>query len=175
MESADCTTTKKRMEDLVNQLEMKVHPEGGFYKEVYRSTDKIAEECLHHRFCGGSRSVSTAIYFLLESGNFSAFHRIKSDEVWHHYEGNPVEIVVIFRNKKLEILTLGKNIENGEQPLQVVPEGCWFASKVKGDGYAFVGCTVAPGFEFSDFELGDRLRLLKQYPEHSKLIEELTR
>lgn len=161
--------------EFIQQLKLIPHPEGGFFREVYRSTDRIAGECLHHRFCGGSRSVSTAIYFLMETGNFSAFHRIKSDELWHHYEGVGLEIVVIHPQGALEILKLGKDFENGEQPLLVVPEGCWFASRVANDGFALVGCTVAPGFDFADFELAERARLIKTFPKHEKIINELTR
>ncbi len=162
-------------DDFIRQLQLTPHPEGGYYREVYRSTEKIEEECLHHRFCGGSRSVSTAIYFLMETGNFSAFHRIKSDELWHHYEGVSLEIVVIHPKGTLEILKLGTDFEKGERPLQVVPEGCWFASRVVDEGFALVGCTVAPGFDFADFELADRSKLIKAYPEHEKIVLELTR
>lgn len=157
------------------QLQLIPHPEGGYFREVYRSTDRIAGECLHHRFCGGSRSVSTAIYFLMETGNFSAFHRIKSDELWHHYEGVSLEIVVIHPQGALEILKLGKDFANGELPMQVVSEGCWFASRVANDGFALVGCTVAPGFDFVDFELADRSMLIKTFPKHEKIIIEQTR
>ena len=169
------SVTMTAAKDIIRQLQLIPHPEGGYYREMYRSTDRIAEECLHHRFCGGSRSVSTAIYFMMETGNFSAFHRIKSDELWHHYEGVGLEIAVIHPKGTLEILKLGKNFAKGEQPLQVVPEGCWFASRVVEEGFALVGCTVAPGFDFTDFELADRSRLIKAFPEHEKIIVELTR
>lgn len=163
--------------EIIEQLQLAPHPEGGYYREMYRSTDRIAEDCLHHRFCGGSRSACTAIYFLMETGNFSAFHRIKSDELWHHYEGVALEIVVIHPHPsaKLEILMLGKDLSNGEQPLRIVPEGCWFASRVVNDGFALVGCTVAPGFEFADFELAESDKLIKTFPEHRDIITALTR
>lgn len=163
--------------EIIEELQLAPHPEGGYYREMYRSTDRIAEDCLHYRFCGGSRSVSTAIYFLMETGNFSAFHRIKSDELWHHYEGVALEIVVIHPHPsaKLEILKLGKDIRNGEQPLRVVAEGCWFASRVVNDGFALVGCTVAPGFDFADFELAQCDKLVQSYPEHKAIITALTR
>ena len=144
------------------------HPEGGYYREVYRATD----ECLTPQ---GKRSASTAIYFLLEQGNFSAFHRIKSDELWHHYEGVALEIYVICDDGKLEIMKLGKDFSKGEEPLRIVPKGLWFASRVLEEGYALVGCTVAPGFDFSDFELASRQELIFLYPKHKKIIEELTR
>lgn len=154
---------------------MKPHPEGGYFREVYRSEAVVAGASLPECFGGNARSLSTAIYFLLETGNFSAFHRIKSDELWHHYEGVSLEVVVIHPNGELEVLLVGKNLPMGERPLQVVPAGCWFASRVVADGYALVGCTVSPGFDFADFELANREALTARYPQHAALIAELTR
>lgn len=153
---------------IVQKLNMLPHPEGGYYREVYRAMD----ECPTTQ---GRRSASTAIYFLLEQGNFSAFHRIKSDELWHHYEGVALEIYVIGADGELEIMKLGKDFSKGEEPLRIVRKGLWFASRVLEEGYALVGCTVAPGFDFSDFELASRQELLSLYPKHKKIIEELTR
>lgn len=162
--------------DFIQQLQLAPHPEGGYYREMYRSTDMIEGECLHHRFCGGSRSVSTAIYFLMEAGCFSAFHRIKSDEIWHHYEGEGMEVVVIHPQGAMEVLRLGKDMAKGEQPLQVVPAGCWFAARVASSvGFALVGCTVAPGFDFADFEMADRDALVAAFPQHRSTIVALTR
>ncbi len=153
---------------IVQKLHMLPHPEGGYYREVYRAMDEWPTP-------QGIRAASTAIYFLLEQGDFSAFHRIKSDELWHHYEGVPLEIYVIGDDGELEIMKLGKDFSKGEEPLCIVRKGLWFASRVLENGYAFVGCTVAPGFDFSDFELASRQELLSLYPKHKKVIEELTR
>ena len=153
---------------IIQKLKLLPHPEGGYYKEVYKAADEYQTKL-------GTRSASTAIYFLLEKGNFSAFHRIQSDELWHHYEGCSLEIFIIDEQGKLEVLKLGKNFEKGEEPLRIVRKGLWFASRVQDEGYALVGCTVSPGFDFKDFELASRSNLLSLYPEHKQVIEELTR
>jgi len=161
--------------EVVDMLQLQPHPEGGYFREMYRSGEFISGDSLPIQFGDGSRSISTAIYFMLEKGNFSAFHRIKSDEVWHHYEGAAVEVVVIHADGRSEVLSLGKDYAKGQRPLQVVPAGCWFASRVTDCGFALVGCTVAPGFCFDDFELADRDELIACYPQHRSLIVELTR
>uniref|UniRef100_UPI003F718BF3 cupin domain-containing protein n=1 Tax=Dyadobacter sp. TaxID=1914288 RepID=UPI003F718BF3 len=125
----------------------------------------------------GNRSVSTGIYFLLDARNFSAFHRIKSDEMWHFYAGDALEIFVIDPTTgKLHIIRLGSDPENGETFQAVVPAGAWFGSRpAAGSSYSLVGCTVAPGFDFHDFEMADRAALQAEYPEFQTLIAELTR
>ncbi|CAG5071814.1 hypothetical protein DYBT9623_03798 [Dyadobacter sp. CECT 9623] len=152
------------------------HPEGGYYAETYRSAEVIAQQALPSRF-GGARTFSTGIYFLLESHNFSAFHRIQADEMWHFYAGEALEVFVInTKTRQLEIIRLGNNPENGETFQAVVPAGTWFGSRpAKGSTYALVGCTVAPGFDFQDFEMADREILKAEFPEFSELIGELTR
>lgn len=151
------------------------HPEGGYYKETYRSALALPAGCLPTGF-SGARQVSTAIYFLLEQGNFSAFHRIKSDEVWHFYAGQTLQVYVIHPEGWLEIIKLGDNITNGEQFQAVVPAGCWFASvPAPTTAYSFVGCTVAPGFDFNDFELAYADMLVKEFPQHEMLIRQLCR
>ncbi len=128
----------------VETFNLQKHPEGGWYKEIYRATEKIDADGLPPRF-GGSRDISTAIYFLLESGEISAFHRIKSDELWHFYEGTgSLGIHIIYPNGKYELKKLGRNLENQEAFMQVVPAGAWFASEtISENSYALVGCTVA--------------------------------
>jgi predicted cupin superfamily sugar epimerase len=123
----------------------------------------------------GNRSFSTAIYFLLPFGNFSAFHRIKSDEVWHFYEGGVLHIHVIHPNGDYECLKLGSNMNNGESYQLVVPANAWFASEPVGDpgSFVLVGCTVAPGFDFSDFELAEEAALTNEFPKHKELIRRL--
>lgn len=151
------------------------HPEGGYYRETYKSAQTIPHASLPSAF-KGSRSFSTAIYFLLQQGNFSAFHRIQSDECWHFYTGETLLIHVIDEQEKLYTVKLGNNILNGEVFQFVVPAGCWFASEPAPESsFCFVGCTVAPGFDFEDFELANRVDLIKQYPQHATIINRLTR
>lgn len=162
-------------ETLIQKLDLQPHPEGGYFKETYRSPDLISTKGLPDRF-PGARTASTGIYFLLENGNFSAFHKIKSDEMWHFYEGDMIEIFTIKPNGVLEKIKLGRNIENGETFQALIPAECWFASRVNKKGsYGLVGCTVAPGFDFMDFELANRQELAGEFPEHAEIISELTR
>jgi len=160
---------------LVDYFDMLPHPEGGYYKETYRSNASIARNALPERFAG-DRSFSTAIYFLLEKGNFSGFHRIKSDECWHFYAGETLLIYVLHLDGSLQVIKLGSNVFNGEVFQAVVPAGCWFASEpAPSSELSFVGCTVAPGFDFRDFELAKADELAKEFPEHEILIKRLCR
>ena len=160
-------------QQIIDQYKLLPHPEGGWYKETYRSEEAIKVDALPDRFTG-DRSLSTAIYFLLEQGNFSAFHRIKSDECWHFYAGRRLDIYVIHPSGKFEIIPLGNNA--GEHFQWVVPANCWFASRpAKDTAFSFVGCTVSPGFDFADFEMADATELSKQYTQHAHFIEELCR
>jgi len=162
-------------EDLVKKYEMLAHPEGGWYKETYRSEEIINEKALPERF-SENRSFSTAIYFLMENGNFSGFHRIKSDECWHFYAGQTLLVYVINKTGNLEIIKLGNNIELGECFQYVVPANCWFASRPADESeFSFVGCTVAPGFDFADFELAVADNLSLEYPQHKSIIDSLCR
>jgi uncharacterized protein len=151
---------------------MQPHPEGGFFAETYRSPETILPDALPARF-GGARAFSTAIYFLLESHNRSALHRIQSDEVWHFYAGGPLEVFVIDPDSgALSIVRLGNRPDRGEVFQAVVRAGCWFGSKpMAGSDFSLVGCTVAPGFDFADFELADRAEMLRQFPQHEAVID----
>ena len=161
--------------DWVDYLKLEKHPEGGFFKETYRSKDLISSQGLPERY-PGARTASTGIYFLLEQGNFSAFHRIKSDEMWHFYEGDTIEIFTIKKSGVLEKVKLGRDMTKGEVFQAVIPAESWFASRVAKTGsFGLVGCTVAPGFDFMDFEMADRGELIKEFPEHKEIITELTR
>ncbi|MEO8172934.1 MAG: cupin domain-containing protein [Sediminibacterium sp.] len=161
--------------ELVEKFQMLPHPEGGYYKETYRSGELIQIESLPDRF-RGDRNFSTAIYFLLEQGNFSAFHRIQSDECWHFYTGQSLHVHVIDPGGKYELIRLGNDIANGETFQAVVPAGCWFASETAPGGlFSFVGCTVAPGFDFADFELAKGETVSQQFPAQSELILRLCR
>lgn len=158
-------------DDYVDALNLVPHPEGGFYKETYRADDQVTLEAF-----SGARNVSTGIYYLLTHGHFSAFHRIRSDEMWHFYDGSDLSVYVINPTGALSVIKLGRDIKDGQVLQAVVPAGCWFASRVEhANGFALVGCTVAPGFDFQDFELAERSVLIRQYPQHGRLITELTR
>jgi predicted cupin superfamily sugar epimerase len=145
----------------IEHLGLSPHPEGGYYRVTYKSELMIA-----------NRSASTAIYFLLHGRDFSAFHRIASDELWHFYAGSALVVYVIDPDGSYSELHLGNDgVFQG-----VVRAGCWFASRLKdAASFALVGCTVAPGFDFADFELAARSELVHAYPQHRRLIEELTR
>jgi uncharacterized protein len=166
----------KTVDYWIEEYQLLPHPEGGYYAETYRSAEELGSEALPARF-SGARSFSTGIYFLLEAGNFSAFHRIHSDEMWHFYTGGALEIFVINpADGNLRIIRLGSDPGQGETFQAVVPAGAWFASRpADGTSYALVGCTVAPGFDFADFEMAEREMLQAAYPQHSALITTLTR
>ncbi len=157
------------------QLQLTAHVEGGAFKEVYRAPLLLPQSVLtqeHH----GPRAASTSIYFLLEYGEFSAFHRIASDELWHFYDGSELAIYEIDKNGTLTRHLLGRDIEAGDQLQVLIKAGSWFASRVEDEGgYALCDCTVAPGFDFADFELADRQQLAAEYPQHEALITSLTR
>lgn len=160
---------------LIHHYQLQAHPEGGWYKETYKSTEYLAADSLPKRF-SGQRSFCTAIYFLLEKRDFSAFHRIKSDECWHFYSGDPLEVYVLQPSGKMDIITLGNDPAKGYLFQYVVPANCWFASRpAAGSQYSFVGCTVAPGFEFVDFEMANGKILSAQHPQHKALIDSLCR
>lgn len=165
----------KSAADWITTLQLQPHPEGGYFRETYRATEKLAAAHAPPRF-GGARSHSTAIYFLLEAGQFSAFHRIKSDEVWHFYDGGPLEIFDLHPDGTLTLHRLGRDPSHHYLPQAVVPAGHWFASRpAPGSPFALVGCTVAPGFDFEDFELARAETLTHTYPAHAALMRTLCR
>jgi predicted cupin superfamily sugar epimerase len=161
--------------EIIRRLELARHPEGGWYRETYRSAETLTPDCLPERF-GGDRAFCTAIYFLLEQGDISMLHRIKSDELWHFHAGAPLAVHVITRDGRYRVLKLGPDLAAGETFQAVVPAGCWFGAEISGTGpYSLVGCTVAPGFDFADFELGDATELLATFPAHAEIIERMIR
>lgn len=155
---------------LVKQLNLEPHPEGGFYAETYRADDRVKRSA-----DGAERASSTAIYYLLNSGAYSAWHRIASDEAWHFYAGSPLDVHVLTPEGDLLTHRLGPALEQEGCVYQaVVPAGCWFGAElVNPDSFALVGCTVAPGFEFSEFELATASSLLTSYPQHEATIRRL--
>jgi uncharacterized protein len=158
----------------IERLKLEPHPEGGYYRQTYKADLVLAEGSLPG--FSGPRAVSTAIYFLLEAGDFSAFHRLRSDEMWHFYAGASLVVHVIGEDGMYSKILLGANLEGGEEFQAVVKADCWFASEVRDrKSWALVGCTVAPGFDFDDFELAKREELVQLYPQHREVIARLTR
>jgi len=161
--------------DLVKNYHLLPHPEGGFYKETYRSAEHIQEECLPLRY-HGERLFSTAIYYLLGAGQFSAFHRIQSDETWHFYTGSALNIYVLSPDGGFELITMGNKLDFGQVFQATIKAGYWFAAQpTDPEGFSFLGCTVAPGFDFEDFELGTVEELLSHYPEQETMIRQFCR
>jgi predicted cupin superfamily sugar epimerase len=159
----------------IEALQLVRHPEGGFYREVYRADERMARAHLPPRF-QSDHAFCTAIYYLLAGHDFSALHRIRQDEVWHHYDGAALTVHVIDPQGSYSALLVGKEVARGEQPVAVARAGCWFGATVNdAASFTLAGCTVAPGFEFEDFELADRRQLTAQFPQHADLIERLTR
>ena len=163
------------VQDLIQSLRLESHPEGGYYRETYRAPGQIPQSVLPRRF-NGNRAFSTAILFLLESGSFSGFHRLAADECWHFYQGLPLHIYVLEQGASLTVVKLGSNPREGEVFQAVIPAGRWFAAKPIGtEGFSLTGCTVAPGFDFQDFDMGEADALAKEFPGHAELIRSLTR
>ena len=160
---------------LIQVLQLQRHPEGGWFNEAYRAAETIPHRSLPDRF-DGDRAFSTAIYFLLNRAEFSAFHRLRQDELWHFYDGASLIIHMIDPDGAYETVTLGRRVESGERPLAVVTAGTLFGATVSDPhSYSLSGCTVAPGFDFADFDMPPREQLVAAYPRHRGIIERLTR
>lgn len=158
----------------IDQLQLQPHPEGGYYRETYRAALTLPHSALPGH--GGNRAACTAIYFLLAGEQFSAFHRIRSDELWHFYAGSGLAVHVLTPTGEYQQIWLGSNSAQDEHFQAVVAAGCWFGSSLRRPGtWALVGCTVAPGFDFADFEIAKCSTLQAQYPQHRSIIERLTR
>jgi len=163
----------KEAEKIIRALSLKKHPEGGYFSEIYRSPEKISS--LPERFERG-HSLYTSIYFLLQENDYSAFHILKSDEIWHFYEGTVLDIHIIRKDGSLETVSLGRDITKGERYQYLVESGQYFAAEVRDkSSFALVGCTVSPGFEYEDFDMPGREELIKKYPLHSDIIIRLSR
>jgi len=158
----------------IDKLKLEPHPEGGYFKEIYRSGEIILPEGLPSRY-KRHRNISTSIYFLLEGSQVSKFHKLKSDEIWHFYDGCSAKIYIIDNSGNFSEFTIGKNIKTGEHLQVVINNGQWFAAELTDkDSFCLVGCTVSPGFDFDDFELAKRKELLMICPEFKALIEKFT-
>jgi hypothetical protein len=154
------------VDELVRALGLRPHPEGGYFQETYRARARVETP-------RGARSAGTAIYYLLPRGEFAAWHQVASDEVWHFYDGAPLTLYLL-GEQGLETVTLGREVLRGERPQVVVPAGVLQAAVPRGD-FTLVGCTVAPGFDFADWELPAREVLIARFPEHAELFRQLTR
>jgi predicted cupin superfamily sugar epimerase len=158
----------------VSLLTLSPHPEGGYFKETYRSAATVPASALEGRFAG-PRNVCTGIYYLLEQGDFSAFHRIKSDEMWHFYAGGALDLHIL-HDGVYSFVKIGRDVEAGEHLQYVVPAGAWFASRPSAQSpFSLVGCTVSPGFDFADFEMARAADLLREYPHYADVVGTLTR
>ncbi len=156
----------------IQKLGLQPHPEGGYYKEIYRSTEDIAAGNLPERY-SGARSFATSIYYLLHENDISAFHRIQSDEIWSYIDGSAANIYSLTADGQLhkEILGTGE----GAVPQIIIPKQTWFAADlVHKQSFVLVSCFVAPGFDFTDFELAQRNELLKLFPQHEAIIRQMT-
>lgn len=159
----------------ITKLALQPHPEGGYFREIYRATDQIPATALPTRY-HGPRALATSIYFLLAGTQISTLHRLASDEQWHFYDGSPLRLAMIAPDGTAKEVCLGRRAAAGEQFQAVIPAGTWMGARLASQrGYALIGCTVAPGFEFQDFTAGRRSALLEQFPQHRKLITALTR
>nr|MBI3613046.1 cupin domain-containing protein [Nitrospirota bacterium] len=164
------------VETLKALLHLKPLPvEGGYYAESYRSAESIAGDSLPGRYAG-ARSFGTGIYYLLTPDTCSMLHRLKSDEVYHFYLGDPVELLQLGPGELGTVVTLGPDLERGMKVQHVVPRGLWQGSRLRPRGrWALLGTTMAPGFDFADFEAGGREPLLRAYPQFEELILALTK
>jgi predicted cupin superfamily sugar epimerase len=166
-------TTEESAEQIIRRLGLVPHPEGGFYTETFRSKEMVTLAD------GRLRAAGTAIYFLLPEGTFSALHRVAADEAWHHYTGAPLELITISPEGVTHRILLGSDLAAGQRPQHMVPAGHWQGARPLPAGnvnsnFTLVGCTVAPGFDFADFEMPGRPELLSLFPEHRELILEFT-
>ena len=158
----------------IQTLGLQEHPEGGYFREVYRSDESVIKSALPERF-KSKRCFSTSIYFLLNQTDVSCFHRIQQDEIWHFYDGSPLLIYTISK-KRMTVFHLGRDPNKGELPMLVIPKGTIFGAELKNKrSYSLIGCTVSPGFEFEDFELMSRSKLKRMFPERVELINRLTK
>jgi uncharacterized protein len=159
---------------IIDRLKLHPHPEGGYFKEIYRSDENINKNNLPDRY-SDDRKFSTSIYFLLNKEDKSHFHKLASDEIWHFYNGSPIVLHCIDEDGNYSKQLLGNNFKRNENPQIIISKGTWFAAEVENkNSYTLLGCTVSPGFEFSDFELGLQGNLLKLFPQHSEMIKNFT-
>lgn len=160
-------------EDWIAGLQLEPHPEGGYFRRVYTAELMLSAAALPEH--GASRPVASAIYYLLTADQRSRLHRLKSDELWHFYAGSPLTVHILDNRGEYVTRCLGPDPGARQQFQLPIRAGCWFGATVdEPTGFSLIGCTVAPGFDFADFELADRADLCRQYPQHVECIERLT-
>lgn len=164
-------------DEVKNLLGLRPHPrEGGWYMRTYEADEFVPAEVFEDGRYASARRTGTAIYYLLEPGTFSEMHRLQSDEVFHFYAGDAVEMLQLVEDGKGSMTVIGNDLARGETPQVVVRRGVWQGSRlVAGGQWALLGCTVSPGFEFEDYEAGRREILCAQWPEFAAEIAKLTR
>lgn len=164
-----------KYDEIIDGLGLHPHPEGGYYKEIYRSGEIIPKETLPDRY-KSDRAISTSIYYMLTGEDFSSFHRLKSDEIWHFYSGSQIILHLLDEKTGYKQIILGNNFFNGEIPQFVIEKGIYFAAEVADkSSYSLIGCTVAPGFDFEDFEFADEGILINSFPSQRDLIRKFCR
>jgi predicted cupin superfamily sugar epimerase len=163
-------------EELIAALDLQPLPrEGGYYRETYRSPDRLPAAVLPDYY-GVDKMASTAIYYLLTADTFSAMHRLPTDEIFHFYLGSPVEMLQLWPNGQGQMVTLGPDLLAGQSPQVIVPRGVWQGSLLAAGGsYALLGTTMAPGFDFADYEAANAERLANEYPAFVDFIRRLSR
>lgn len=165
---SDCSA-----EDWIAGLQLQPHPEGGYFRRTYTAELTLSAAALPLH--GAPRPVATAIYYLLQAGQRSRLHRLKSDELWHFYCGSPLTVYILDEQGAYATRHLGPDLRLGQQFQLPIRAGCWFGATVdESTGFSLLGCTVAPGFDFADFELADRADLCRRFPQHGACIERLT-
>ncbi len=163
------------IQKLIMELELIPHPEGGYFKEIYRSDDFIKKNFLPERY-SQKRVFSTSIYYLLSGNQVSHFHRLKSDETWHFYSGSPLIIHCLNENSTYSQIKIGLDFSQNIFPQFTIKRGTWFAAEVADkNSFSLIGCTVAPGFEYDDFELAQRNQLSKLFPKFIEIVNRLTK
>ncbi len=162
----------ERVRELIETLGLQPHPERGFYAETHRASERVSSASRR-----GDRAASTAIYFLIGAEQPVTFlHRLASDEVFHLYEGGPLEVLRLLPDGRSDVARLGLNLARGERPMLLIGRGTWFGTELAaGASHCLIGCTVAPGFEFEDFELADSAELCRRYPEQRERIARMRR
>lgn len=165
------TPLNKHAKLWIKKLKLEKHPEGGYFTNTYVSDKKIDFPDFD-----GFRSTCTAIYYLLTGNQFASFHTMKSDEIWHFYSGSSLTLHMIDSKGEMEQILVGPNFDRGERFQVIIKSGCWFAGSINNkNSYSLVGCTVSPGFDYRDWKLGDRKKLLEQFPQHKKIIKKYTK
>lgn len=154
---------------VIQLLELNQHPEGGYYREIYRSSDSISLDAINQNN-SGLRNLATSIYYLLESGQVSKLHRLKSDEIWYFHTGSPIYIICLLK-AQISTILLGSDLDKGQVPQAIIKAGTIFgASPMNNHSYTLVGCMVAPGFDFTDFEFVKKEEIMKDYSDSFRLL-----